>query len=166
MIHLRKRDQGFTLIELLVVIAIIGILAAIIIVALGSTRPRARDARRQRDVETVQTSLTAWVNANSVTFPTTVAACGGGASIDVSTANDAWRTNACWAPAGATPLSTYLTSSPNDPSTGRSYRMRLDGADSFRVGAALENAPTSSPASCTVPSALGGATPVNWCVAG
>lgn len=127
MIH-RKRDKGFTLIELLVVIAIIGILAAIIIVALGSTRPRARDARRKSDLDSTRTAIVAWLNSNDAnTLPATQAFAsalqamdGTGAALDL--------------------IPDFLAAVPTDPVAAQGpYVYARPSTDRFILGADLED---------------------------
>ncbi|MEK7464331.1 MAG: type II secretion system protein [Patescibacteria group bacterium] len=52
-----KNTKGFTLIEVLVVIAIIGLLSSVVVVGLGGSRSKARDARRIADVQQIQNWL-------------------------------------------------------------------------------------------------------------
>lgn len=60
--HKTFKDEGFTLIELLVVIAIIGVLASVVLVSLGSSRSKSRDAKRFADVRQVITALELYFN--------------------------------------------------------------------------------------------------------
>lgn len=50
-------NKGFTLIEMLVVVAIIGLLSSVVVIGLGGSRSKARDARRIADVQQIQNSL-------------------------------------------------------------------------------------------------------------
>ncbi len=58
--------RGFTLIEMLIVVAIIGILATFVLLGVGPTRVRARDARRISDLHQVQTALELYYGKNGV----------------------------------------------------------------------------------------------------
>src|SRR3989344_5774077 len=52
-----ENNKGFTLIEMLVVIAIIGLLSSVVVIGLGGSRSKARDARRIADIQQIQNSL-------------------------------------------------------------------------------------------------------------
>lgn len=66
-----SKNKGFTLIELLVVIAIIGILSTLAIVALGSARQKARDAKRIADLKQVGNALELYYTDNNA-YPTLI----------------------------------------------------------------------------------------------
>ena len=61
-----ERDDGFTLIELLIVIVVLGILAAVVVFALGSVTSKSAVSACNADVKTVQTAIAAY-NANNGT---------------------------------------------------------------------------------------------------
>lgn len=70
----RQRDageiDGFTLIELLIVIVVLGILAAVVIFALGGITGKSAEASCAADGATVSTAMAAFAAQNPSTLPT------------------------------------------------------------------------------------------------
>lgn len=66
----KAKDEGFTLIELLIVIIILGILAAIVVFAVGSTRGDSVKAACKTDVKAIQLSAEAYKTKNGA-YPVT-----------------------------------------------------------------------------------------------
>ena len=64
-------EEGFTLIELLIVIVVLGILAAVVIFALGGITGKSAVAACQADGATVSTAMAAFTAENPATPPTT-----------------------------------------------------------------------------------------------
>jgi prepilin-type N-terminal cleavage/methylation domain-containing protein len=67
MISLKKRNlgnKGFTIVELLIVIVVIGILALLVITTYSGIQAKARNAKRQTDIQSVQTQLEAFFSQN------------------------------------------------------------------------------------------------------
>ena len=64
MISLKKRESGFTIVELLIVIVVIGILAALVITTYSGIQAKARNSKRQTDVQSVQTQIEAYFAQN------------------------------------------------------------------------------------------------------
>lgn len=58
----RNSKAGFTLIELLLIVVMIGILATIAVAALGESRRKARDLKRNNDIRTLHHNLEIYGN--------------------------------------------------------------------------------------------------------
>jgi prepilin-type N-terminal cleavage/methylation domain-containing protein len=65
-----KNTKGFTLIEMLVVVAIIGILSAVVLVALGPSRNKAKDARIISALQQARVLWETMYDSTSGTYPT------------------------------------------------------------------------------------------------
>jgi len=117
------KKRGFTLIELLVVIAIIGILAAMILVAVSGARAKARDSRRKSDLRSFKSALAQYFTDNDA-YPATAATL-------------TWEDLPNISP-------TYIKTTPEDPQGTYPYQYATHNGDSanyaeFALECALEN---------------------------
>lgn len=114
-------QKGFTLIELLVVIGIIGILAAVVIIAVNPARQfaSARDTQRRADLYSITNAVYQYATENNgnlpdsiTTTPSFIGTGGGNVNLGVDIAP------------------TYITQVPYDPATGTAentqYTIYLD----------------------------------------
>ncbi len=69
MVSLKRKQSGFTIVELLIVIVIIGILATLVIITFTGIQQRARNTKRQTDINAVDSHLEAF-NADQGFYPT------------------------------------------------------------------------------------------------
>lgn len=120
--------KGFTLIELLVVIAIIGVLSTLAVVALGSARQKANDAKRLSDVKQIQTALELYYTDQN-SYPTTSAAItlGSGSAVCL---DDGGFDATCTSP--------YMGLVPADPDADRNYLYNSATGDSYTISVNLE----------------------------
>ena len=121
--------KGFTLIELLVVIAIIGLLSTLAVVALGSARQKARDAKRVSDLKQIQTALELYYTDKNAYPPAPNPNVLGGAAAGCLDSSG-FKVNGCVKPI-------YMGLIPKDPSEGQTYTYAV-AADSYTVNATLE----------------------------
>ncbi|MFA7244911.1 MAG: prepilin-type N-terminal cleavage/methylation domain-containing protein [Candidatus Magasanikbacteria bacterium] len=126
--------KGFTLIELLVVIAIIGVLSTLAVVALGSARQKANDAKRLSDVKQIQTALELfYTDQNS--YPTSTNLVLGSATASSVCLDSSGFAATCTSP----DASLYMGLVPADPDADKSYVYNsVNNGDSYTISVDLE----------------------------
>ncbi len=126
----KNSQKGFTLIELLVVIAIIGILSSVVLASMNTARKKARDARRQADLRSLQLALEQYYDSNSA-YP--VATTEGTVSSTL----------------GGLVSGGMITALPSDPSSSQSYyyKSATAGAE-YCLGANMEGTPPTPSDTC------------------
>lgn len=138
-----KSREGFTLIELLVVIAIIGILAAVVVLAINpvAMMQKGRDSNRKSDLATLSKAIDIYMTQGATAVP-------GGASVDQRSFFSADPNDDCcsgtaatctgptnsatggwlipWAASCGVDLSPYIAKIPQDPTNTASLYYHFD----------------------------------------
>lgn len=105
---MKKIRPGFTLIEILVAVSIIALLTVLGVTNFMVANKKARDGKRQGDLEQIKAALEIYRTDRRV-YPTTGAWPGAGGTLS----------------AGG---STYMQNIPDDPTTGKNYAYTSDGS--------------------------------------
>ncbi|OGH74931.1 MAG: hypothetical protein A3F22_02525 [Candidatus Magasanikbacteria bacterium RIFCSPHIGHO2_12_FULL_41_16] len=122
-------SKGFTLIELLVVIAIIALLSTLAVIALGSARKKANDAKRLSDMTQIRFALESYFTKRN-TYPTTLPA-----GVVLGVGNATCLNTTGFAVAGcAEPLMAII---PRDPGAG-TYVYSSNNGKTYKILASLE----------------------------
>lgn len=121
--------KGFTLIELLVVIAIIGLLSTLAVVALGSARQKANDAKRLSDIKQIQTALELYYTDQNG-YPTA------GSAVDLGDTNHACLNASGFGTSGCS--NPYMGLVPKGPSAGEFYQY-TGSTSTYSITATLQS---------------------------
>lgn len=120
---LSKRVQtakGFTLVELLVVIAIIGILAAVVLVALNplALMQKGRDATRMQDLESLRKAIDLAIADSSITLTAVASSASNAAGATRAVDGTGWVS---FTQTTAPGVGKYLSVLPVDPTNSATY---------------------------------------------
>jgi general secretion pathway protein G len=122
---MRKKQNGFTLIELLVTISIIAVLTTLLMANFIGVRQRGRDGQRKSNLYQLRSALELY-RTDHGSYPTTLATCGTGASLNYTDPNP------------PNTVTTYMQTIPCDPLTGSPFKYTSDGT-TYSLVACLEN---------------------------